>query len=58
MYNERKNGVNGLMEALWDDAGISCEVVKSGRVRLGDSVRIAAGSLPPSPMHLLRDSQC
>ncbi len=42
MYNEKRNDVPGLMEALWEDAGVSCEIVKSGSVSVGASVRIAS----------------
>lgn len=40
MYNERKNNIPGLMEAIWDVAGVSCEVVAGGRIRVGHKIRI------------------
>ena len=40
MYNERKNGIPGLMEALWNDAGVSCQVLQGGRIAVGDAVVI------------------
>ena len=40
MYNERKNGRAGLMEATWDVGGLSCEVVKGGTLKAGDTVSI------------------
>jgi len=41
MYNERKNGCAGLMEALWEDAGVACEVVRAGVISKGDAVSLA-----------------
>ena len=40
MYNEKKNGRPGLMECLWDCAGVSCEVLRGGTLRTGDPVII------------------
>ena len=40
MYNERKNGAAGMMEAAWDASGISCEVIAGGRLRVGDRVEV------------------
>ena len=40
MYNERLNKCPKLMETLWHDAGISCEVLEGGTIRLGDSILI------------------
>ena len=40
MYNERKNGIPGLRQAIWDEAGINCEVIKGGTIRVGDTVHI------------------
>ena len=40
MYNERKNGIPGLMNGIWDEAGVSCEVLKGGPIEVGDSVEI------------------
>jgi MOSC domain-containing protein YiiM len=42
MYNERKNQIKGMMEALWDAGGVSCEIIESGRISIGDSVVINA----------------
>lgn len=39
-YNERKNGVPGLMEAIWDHSGVSTEVLVGGAIRVGDKVEI------------------
>ena len=41
MYNERKNCRGGLMEATWECAGVSCEVIHGGKIRQGDSVVIS-----------------
>ena len=38
MYNERKNGIVGLVEAVWDEAGVSCEILIGGEVCVGDDV--------------------
>ena len=46
MYNERKSGRPGLMEAVWDVAGVNCEVVQGGTLRAGDAVRIVAAHEP------------
>lgn len=40
MYNERKNGIPGLMEAIWEVSGVSCEVLQGGEFTVGDSVNI------------------
>jgi hypothetical protein len=40
MYNERKNNIPGLMEAIWDEGGISCEILVGGRIRPGDLARV------------------
>lgn len=40
MYNERKNQTPGLMEALWDAGGVSCEVLEGGEVGVGDEVTV------------------
>ena len=40
MYNERKNNINGLMEAVWDEAGVSCEILVGGEICVGDDVVI------------------
>ena len=38
MYNERKNHKDGLVEAVWDEAGVSCEILVGGEVCVGDDV--------------------
>ena len=40
VYNERKNGIPGLMNAIWDASGVSCEVLAGGTVCPGDPVVI------------------
>lgn len=40
MYNERKNQVPGLMEALWESGGVSCQVIQGGRVQVGDTIQV------------------
>lgn len=40
MYNERKNGVPGMMESIWNEAGVSCQVLVGGPISEGDSVKI------------------
>jgi MOSC domain-containing protein YiiM len=40
MYNERRNSTPGLMEALWEAGGVSCEVIEGGTVSIGDTVSI------------------
>ena len=40
MYNERKNQTLGLMEALWDAGGVSCEVLEGGDIAVGDEVTV------------------
>ena len=40
MYNERKNSIPGLMEAIWDEAGVSCEVLVGGTIEVGDEVKV------------------
>ena len=43
MYNEKRNKLPGMMNALWDTGGVSCEVIESGTISVGDKVTI----LPP-----------
>lgn len=38
MYNERTNAAEGLMCALWDAAGVNCEIVSGGTLRVGDAL--------------------
>jgi hypothetical protein len=40
MYNERKNAIPGLLEAIWDEAGVSCEVLVGGTIEVGDEVKV------------------
>ena len=40
MYNERKNGIPGFMETIWNEAGVCCEVLVGGVIGIGDSVTI------------------
>jgi MOSC domain-containing protein YiiM len=42
MYNERKNQIPGLMEGLWKEAGVSCQILSGGMIAVGDSVVITA----------------
>jgi hypothetical protein len=43
IYNERRNGIPGLMECLWETGGVSCEVIQGGPIAVGDIVTV----LPP-----------
>ena len=45
MYNERKNGIPGMMEAIWKEAGVSCQILSSGKISIKDSVTILPFSL-------------
>lgn len=36
MYNELKNERPGLVEAIWDVCGVSCEVIHGGELKAGD----------------------
>jgi len=47
MYNEKKNGRPGLMEASWEAAGVNCEVLKGGTLRQGDEARVVPHSFMP-----------
>ncbi|CAJ1931411.1 unnamed protein product [Cylindrotheca closterium] len=40
MYNERKNNIPGLMEAIFDVAGVSCEVLVGGQIQTGNTVKV------------------
>ena len=40
VYTEKKNGRPGLMQCLWDCAGVSCEVLRGDTLRTGDPVII------------------
>lgn len=40
MYNERKNGIPGMMESIWNEAGVSCEVLEGGPILVGDTIEI------------------
>jgi MOSC domain-containing protein YiiM len=61
---QRRSGLAGLEEALWDDGGVSCEIVSGGWIRQGDLVRAVAGSYSPEqistpkvPAFFVRPSQ-
>ena len=43
---EKRTSVPGLVEAFWDRAGLSCEIVAGGVVREGDPVSIDFASAP------------
>jgi hypothetical protein len=55
LYNERKNGIPGLMEAIWKESGVSCEVLTGGMIRVGDAVVVLPmdeqGRRPIDPGH-------
>ena len=66
LYNERKCGMDGLMEATWEVAGVSCEVLRGGTIRVGDAVsvgetadplRIDGGLADTDPGFLVRPSK-
>lgn len=40
MYNERKNAIPGLVESLWEEAGVSCEVLVGGIINVGDEAQV------------------
>lgn len=40
MYNEKKNGIKGMTEAIWYESGVSCEVITGGTIHVGDTVQI------------------
>jgi MOSC domain-containing protein YiiM len=40
MYNERKNCIPGMMKAIWNESGVSCEVLTGGPIGVGDVVEI------------------
>jgi MOSC domain-containing protein YiiM len=48
MYNERLNKCPKLMETLWYDAGISCEVLEGGTIRVGDAISILFDETRPT----------
>jgi MOSC domain-containing protein YiiM len=45
---ERRANLPGLEEALWNDGGISCEIVQSGMIRVGDVIELVPDSLDPA----------
>ena len=45
-YIERFTAREGLMEAAWECAGVHCEVVRSGTIRVGDTVSISSEVQP------------
>ena len=42
---ERRAGLPGLEEALWNDGGLSCEITRSGVIKLGDKIEPVPDSL-------------
>jgi MOSC domain-containing protein YiiM len=42
IYNERKNGIPGMMESIWNEAGVSCQVLTGGIIRVGDHVKVTS----------------
>lgn len=40
MYNERKNKIKGMMEAIWMEAGVCCQILQGGSIAKGDSITI------------------
>mmetsp|Transcript_45104 Transcript_45104/g.109133 ORF Transcript_45104/g.109133 Transcript_45104/m.109133 type:complete len:240 (+) Transcript_45104:364-1083(+) len=40
IYNERRNNIPGLMDAIWDVAGVSCEVLVGGKIQTGDNIQV------------------
>lgn len=44
--NEARNEA-GLMDALWDSAGVGCEILQGGTLRVGDRVRVVPGTHQP-----------
>ncbi|KAK3238333.1 hypothetical protein CYMTET_51645 [Cymbomonas tetramitiformis] len=40
MYNEMKNGCEGLRDALWYATGVNCEVLAGGDIHVGDRVNL------------------
>lgn len=47
MYNEKRNCRPGMMEAVWLEAGVNCEVVRGGTLREGDQVKLKPDSFRP-----------
>ena len=47
-YNGAKNGDGQLMDALWHAAGVNCEVLQGGTLRVGDCVHAVPGSHDPA----------
>ena len=47
LYNERKNEIPGLMNAIWKEAGVSCEVLVGGTIAVGDRVTILESTSHP-----------
>lgn len=40
LYNEKKNQMRGLMETLWNAAGVNCEILQGGNIKVGDRVQV------------------
>jgi hypothetical protein len=47
MYNEKRNCRPGMMEAVWLEAGVNCEVLRGGTLREGDEVKLKPHSFKP-----------
>lgn len=47
-YNERLCERPGQLEAIWEASGVSCEVIRGGRLRVGDTVGVVPGSFQPA----------
>jgi len=48
MYNEKLNQAPGLMEAVWSEAGVNCEILAGGSLRPGDVVTVEQNSFDAS----------
>jgi len=55
MYNEKRNQCPGMMEALWDVAGVNCEVLVGGEIAVGDVVRFLDPNEYPGHLPLPED---
>jgi len=47
LYNERKNSCKGLMETIWKESGVSCQVLLGGSIHVGDAVKILMDETMP-----------
>lgn len=48
LYNEKLNQAPGLMEAVWSEAGVNCEILAGGSLKVGDVVKVESGSFDAS----------